>query len=61
MRVTMGWVGLLRGGAAATHHTRHFPVRHFQAPSRFTPRGVETSETEMATWSETMFRRPVED
>jgi hypothetical protein len=57
----MGWVGLLRGGAAATHYTRHFPVRHFQAPSRFTPKGCETSETEMATWLETMFRRPVED
>jgi hypothetical protein len=33
----------------------------FPGSVTFHPKGCETSETEMATWLETMFRRPVED
>ena len=37
------WAGsdCCAGAPRRHHHIRHFPVRHFQAPSRFTPRGVK--------------------
>jgi hypothetical protein len=60
MRVTMGWVGLLRGGARR-RITLAISQCVISRLRQFHPKWCETSETEMATWLETMFRRPVED